>query len=116
MNIESLRALALSYPGVTEDIKWETHLCFCVGGKIFIITSPDEVPVRASIKVSEEDFDLLTSRIGIIQAPYLGKRQWVSIENIESFSPQEWEMYLKRSYDLIFAKLTKKLQQEILSA
>jgi len=41
MTIEDIQNICKKFPYVTEDIKWETHLCYCVGEKIFIITSPD---------------------------------------------------------------------------
>ena len=54
MNIEKLRGLCLSLPGVTEDIKWESDLCFSVAGKMFCGTSVD-VDSGASFKVTVED-------------------------------------------------------------
>ena len=46
MNIPELQQLCKALPGMTEDIKWENHLCFNVGGKMFLVTSPDNVPHR----------------------------------------------------------------------
>ncbi|WP_082022169.1 MmcQ/YjbR family DNA-binding protein [Flavihumibacter sp. ZG627] len=57
MIIDLIREICLSLPAVTEDIKWESHLCFNVGGKMFLISSPDEVPVNATFKVPEESFE-----------------------------------------------------------
>ena len=50
MTIDVIQAICAKLPAVTQDIKWENHVCFNVGGKMFMITSPDEVPVSASIK------------------------------------------------------------------
>jgi predicted DNA-binding protein (MmcQ/YjbR family) len=41
MEIEDLEKICKSFKGVTEDIKWEDHLCFNVGNKMFLITAPD---------------------------------------------------------------------------
>ena len=41
MTVEELREIALKLTGVTEDIKWQDHLCFSVGNKMFLVTSPD---------------------------------------------------------------------------
>ena len=113
MNIELLRGICKKLPGVTEDIKWENHLCFCVGGKIFIIIGIDEVPVTASFKVSEEDFDELTAKEGFSQAPYLAKRQWVFIDDVNRLSKKEWEQRIKIAYEIIKSKLPKKVQQNL---
>ena len=64
MTLEAIQQICKSFEEVTEDIKWEEHLCFNVGGKMFLITSPDLAPVTASFKVSAEDFDLLIEREG----------------------------------------------------
>ena len=56
MDIESLQAICNKFPGVTEDIKWENHLCFSIAGKMFCIASL-EVPLTCSLKVKDEDFE-----------------------------------------------------------
>ena len=113
MNIEQLQELASSYKAVTEDIKWENHLCFSVGAKMFLLTSPDEIPVSACFKVSEEDFDELFDRDGFRQAPHFAKRKWIYLDDINGLSNKEWEIYLQRSYESVVAKLTKKLRSEL---
>ena len=113
MNIETLQDICSKFAGVTEDIKWECHLCFCVAEKIFIITSPDDVPISASFKVSEEEFDELTERDGFKQAAHLAKRQWVRIDDINLMSKKEWEQRARNAYDLIKAKLPKKIQASL---
>jgi hypothetical protein len=62
MNIEELQSICRKLKGRTEDIKWENHLCFNISGKMFLITSPDSVPVSASFKVADEEFEELSSR------------------------------------------------------
>lgn len=113
MTLEALRQFCLSLPGVTEDIKWEEHLCFSVGEKLFIVTSPDAYPITASFKTTPELFEEYSAKEGFIQAPYFGKKQWLFIDNIERLPDDEWKMLLQTAYHLIFAKLTKKKQKEI---
>ena len=111
--IEEIREFCLSLKGTTEDIKWEHHLCFNVGGKMFLITSPDESPVSASFKTSEELFDTMSANPGCIPAPYMAKNKWIKIDDISRFSMKEWEEILTLSHQLIAQKLTKKLQKEL---
>ena len=113
MDIEVIQHICLGFKSVTQDIKWVNNLCFCVGEKIFCMASLDEVPTRASFKVSKEEFDELIARDGFIQAPYMARNQWVLVKDITLISEAEWKRLLKKSYDLIAAKLTKKMRQEI---
>lgn len=113
MTIEELQNICKQYPGMTEDIKWEDHLCFNVGGKMFLVTAPDAVPHSASLKVTDEDFDTLTQREGIIPAPYLARYKWVHIDDINRFTKKEWEHYSKLAYQLVHDKLPAKIRKEI---
>ena len=113
MTIEDLMHICQKLAGTTTDIKWENHLCFNVGEKIYLITSPDQVPPNASFKVKEEDFDKLSEREGINQARYFAKRQWVSVDNISRLSKEEWEKYIKNSHELVASKLTRKKRTEL---
>jgi predicted DNA-binding protein (MmcQ/YjbR family) len=113
MTIEDLMTICNRLTGVTTDIKWEDHLCFNVGQKIFLVTSPDNPPPTASFKVTEEEFDRLTEREGITQARYFAKRQWVAVDNIDRLNQGEWEYYLAESHRLVASKLTKKLRAEL---
>ena len=110
MTIEDLMGMCTSLNAVTTDIKWEDHLCFNLGGKMFLITSPDNFPPTASIKVTEEDFDLLTDREGISPASYLARYKWIALDDINRLSKTEWEKYISISYKLIASKLSKHLR------
>ena len=112
MNTERLRSYCLSFPGATEGIKWEDHLCFMVAEKIFLITGMEDSS-NVSIKVSDEDFELLSDREGIIPAPYMARNKWVAIENRNSLRPDEWKHFVLQSYEIIKSKLPKKVQQSL---
>jgi predicted DNA-binding protein (MmcQ/YjbR family) len=115
MTIAELREICLTFPAVTEDIKWGDHLCFNIGGKMFLVTAPDNVPVSASFKTSDEDFEILPNRPGFIPAPYMARNKWIFVDDIKRFSKKEWEKYMKQSYDLIVSKLPLRLQKEVAS-
>ncbi|MNY78894.1 hypothetical protein D3C86_2193160 [compost metagenome] len=63
--------------------------------------------------MDDDRFLELTDRAGIVPAPYLARAKWVKIEDMKAVSDAEAAQLLKRSYDIIFGKLTKKLQREI---
>lgn len=113
MVIEDIQNICKKFPLVTEDIKWETHLCYCIGEKIFIITSPDASPVNASFKVDDEDFAELMEKEGFIPAPYLARYKWIHVDNISRLSNKQWEEYLRKAYELVKAKLPTKKKKEL---
>jgi predicted DNA-binding protein (MmcQ/YjbR family) len=108
MDVEWLRGLCLSFPGVTEQIQWGSDLLFKVGGKMFAVTPLEPAPVWLSFKASPKNFAELTERPSIIPAPYLARAQWVALENKDALRPDELAQLLRDSYDMICAKLPKK--------
>jgi len=113
MTIEDLQAICQQLPGTTEDIKWDYHLCFNVGGKMYLITSPDEVPPSAFFCPTPESFEELTARPGFSIPKQLGRYGWVQVENISLLTPAEWQRYIGESHQRISAKLTLKLRRQL---
>lgn len=113
MTIEELQDICRELPAATEDIKWENDLCFCVGGKMFLVVGLNQVPTTASFKVTPEEFADLTNRPGFAPAPYLARHHWVLAENIQHLPAQEWARYARQSYELVVARLPKKAQQAL---
>jgi predicted DNA-binding protein (MmcQ/YjbR family) len=113
VSVEEIRKICLSFRGVTEDIKWENHLCFNIGDKMFVVTSPDNVPQTASFKASDEDFLELTSRKGFIPAPYLARYKWVFVEDIGLMNKKQWQTCLRSAYELIAEKLPKAKKKQL---
>ena len=109
MNVEILRKICLSLPGATESIKWENDLVFSVADKMFCVTSFEE-PFKCSFKVPDEQFEELSVKEGFVPAPYLARAKWVLVSNQSNLSKQEWEGFVKQSYELIVRKLTRKQQ------
>ena len=112
MNIEEIQMYCKSLPAVTEDIKWGNDLVFSVGGKMFCVIGLEQSPTTASFKVSDEEFDEISSRSGFKPAPYVAKYKWVFIDDITKMKKREWEKYLKQSYELVKDKLSPKLKKQ----
>ena len=112
MDIETLGDFCRSLPAVTEDIKWGHDLCFSIGGKMFFVISL-EPPHTFSFKVSDEDFEELSTRDGFIPAPYMARHKWVYAEKPSKVKQKEGEKFIKESYELVKAKLTKKLRDSL---
>jgi predicted DNA-binding protein (MmcQ/YjbR family) len=113
MTIEEIQALCEKLKGVTLDIKWEDHLCFNIGGKMFLVTAPDHVPVSASLKVSDDDFEILPQKEGIMPAPYMARHKWIYLDDINRFSRKQWENYILLAYSIVASKLPLKTQRSL---
>jgi predicted DNA-binding protein (MmcQ/YjbR family) len=114
MDFDAAKDLCRSFPGCTEDIKWDHDTVFSVGGKMFAVTNAAGPAEGFSFKVDDERFLELTDRPGIIPAPYLARAKWVYVSAQAQIDDLEVSALLRRSHELIFAKLTRKLQREIL--
>jgi predicted DNA-binding protein (MmcQ/YjbR family) len=115
MNIDQLRKICLSFPGVKEQIQWGDDLLFKAGGKMFAITPLEPARLWLSLKADPEEFTELTERPGIIPAPYLARAKWVAIETSETLPQSEVAALLKKSYDLVVAKLSKATRESLSS-
>ena len=107
MTLDKLRDLCLSFPGATEGLKWEDHICFMVGEKIFCMSTERG---GVSFKVSPEEFEEMTERNGIVPTPYMARNKWITIQHFNGLKPKEWEQFVTRSYEIIRSKLPKKVQ------
>jgi predicted DNA-binding protein (MmcQ/YjbR family) len=112
MDIEVLRSVCLSFPAVTEEVKWGNDLCFCVGEKMFCVTSL-EPPHTFSFKVPDSEFDELSATEGFKPAPYLARAKWVLVTDSSKLNKGDLTNYLRQSYHLIKAKLTKKQRKDL---
>jgi len=116
MNVDWLREVCLSFPGATEQIQWGNDLLFKVGGKMFAITPLEPASVFLSFKTSPETFVELTERVDIIPAPYLARAQWVALQTKDALPAEELARLLRESYDMVFAKLPRKVRGTAIAA
>ena len=116
MDLDWLREICLSLPGATEQILWGNDLVFKVGGKMFAAAALEPGDVCLAFKCSDEDFAELVERVGIIPAPYAARAYWVALESESALRRGEVENFLRQAHALIFAKLSKRRQGEILAA
>ena len=113
MHIDELRELCLSFPGATEQTVWEGDLTFKVANKMFAHTVLEVAPVWLSFKCSPENFAEFTERPGIIPAPYLARASWVALESHQAMDHAEAQLLLRNSYDLVLAKLPRRIRESI---
>src|SRR5579872_3969077 len=105
MNIDAVRKHCLSFPHTTEKLQWGETLCFKVGPKLFATMSLDAVPPTLCFKCSPERFAELTEIEGIVPAPYVGRYNWVLLENLDVLPTRDIEDLLAESYEMVVSKI-----------
>lgn len=117
MQPDQLLGLVQHWPGVEHDIKWGHDLVFTVGGKMFVVTATEGNPQGAlSFKVEDERFLEFTDRAGFRPAPYLARAKWVQVEDSRKLNGKELHALIRRSYELVRSRLTRKLQKQLTDA
>ncbi|HVE61415.1 MAG TPA: MmcQ/YjbR family DNA-binding protein [Chitinophagaceae bacterium] len=111
MDIDQLRSYCLSLPAVVEDIKWGNDLVFSVGAKMFCVAGL-ETPLKFSFKVKDEEFEEMSNSEGFMPAPYMARAKWVLVTK-PTLSKKQYEHHIKQSYQLVKARLTRKIKTEL---
>ena len=113
MNADQLGEICLSLPAASVNVQWEDDRVYKVGGKMFACSGLHKDSLF-SFKVDEHRFLELTDLPGVRPAPYLARARWVQIDPSEcALDDAEIEDLVRQSYELVFGKLTKKLQREL---
>lgn len=116
INIEEFREYCLSKKGVTESFPFDEHtLVFKVLGKMFALTGLERKPSQVNLKCDpERAIELREEYDGIIIPGYhMSKKLWNTII-FDSRLPKELVFELiDHSYDLVVAKLPKKLRETL---
>jgi len=116
MNIEEFRDYCLSKKGATESFPFDDHtLVFKVMGKMFALSGLERKPTQINLKCDpERSVSLREEYDGLIFSGYhMSGLHWNTII-IENRVPDALIFELiDHSYDLVVAKLTKKLKAEL---
>ncbi len=111
MDSSVLEKLCADWPGVSSSIKWDDDLVFSVAGKMFVILclhGPDRG--RLSFKVEPERFLELSDQAGMMPAPYIARALWITVIEPQRFGDVALAAHVRKSYALVRAKLSKKIQ------
>ena len=96
-------------PHATADIKWGADYVYSIGGRMFAVAfQSDTHGTFVSFKVDDDLFLSMTAREGIIPAPYLARARWVQVTDLDQVSSVELKALIRRSYELVSMKLTRK--------
>jgi len=115
MNIEELRDYCNSKKGVEEGFPFgPEHIVFKVMGKVFLIASIDEHPLRFNAKCDPEKAVELRERYACVVPGYhMNKKHWNSIIADGSVNVGLLQEWITHSYDLIVNKLPRQQQQQM---
>jgi predicted DNA-binding protein (MmcQ/YjbR family) len=112
MTREAIRAFCLAMPRVTEKFQFH-HAAFQIGGKSFAMLNLEVEGFPLAFKCTPEEFAELIEIPGVIQAPYLARRQWVALTEFDTLPAGELKAWLTRAREVMISKLPKKLQAEL---
>jgi predicted DNA-binding protein (MmcQ/YjbR family) len=114
MHQAALRRLTAAWPAVSAEVKWVDDLVFMVDGKMFCalcLRGPEKG--KLAFKVESGRFLELTDRPGFRPAPYLARAHWVALDDPRVVPGDELRALIRRAYELVLAKLSKKRQREL---
>lgn len=113
MNIEEARIIALSLPGVTEDMPFgDDNVVFRIEGKIFMCLMLTSVDAHFAIKLTPERNELLrATNEHVTPAWHWNKKHWSDIY-YEHFDERQIKEWIEESYALVVSKLPKALREK----
>jgi len=115
MNRDEFNAFCASLPQTTHVIQWGNADVWKVGGKVFGICGWNDGRDAFTFKVSDIAFEVLQDQPGIRPAPYLASRgmKWLQHYDAPGLPDDQLRDHIHMSYDMVVAKLTKKLRADL---
>lgn len=117
MDLETFRSHCLGLEGVTEEMPFgETTLVYKVLGKMFALTDIDSFS-SINLKCQPEEAVELRERYPAVQPGYhMNKQHWNTILMDYSIADKLLLQWTKNSYELVVAKMPKKLREGLQNA
>ena len=114
MNVPAVKKFCAALPHATGDIKWGADQVYSIGGRMFCVAYVNpQNNATVSFKVDDDLFLSFTDRAGFIPAPYMARAKWVQVIDLNKVADSELKALIRRSYELVAMKLTKKLRAEL---
>jgi predicted DNA-binding protein (MmcQ/YjbR family) len=112
---DDLRGRCLDLPGTTEEFPFRPGLSvFKVSGKVFALVPLEDRPLRISLKCEPGLAEQLRATYAAIRPGYhLNKRHWNTVAVDGSLPDRLVLDLIEDSYDLVVAKLPKKVQAQL---
>jgi predicted DNA-binding protein (MmcQ/YjbR family) len=115
MDLEELSDFVGSLPGAAEEQPFGPNVdVFKVGGKIFAILSPDDIPGAISLKCDPVEAEELRDRFAAVTPGYhLNKRHWNTVILDGSIPDELVRAMVARSYGSVVAGLPRSVREQI---
>ena len=116
MTREEYDAFCVGLTGAHHVVQWGDASVWKVAGRVFAIGGwSGSAEFGVTFKCSETSFAILKDMPGIRPAPYLASRglTWLQRTDDRSLSDADLGDYLRRSYALVAAGLSRKKQREL---
>lgn len=117
MDVKSYNAFCKKLPHTSYVVQWGGAHVWKVAGKVFAIGgwNDEDEQLFITFKCSDMSYDMLKDMPGCRPAPYLASRgmKWIQHYGEPGLSDDSLKEHIKVSYDMIVAKLTKKMRAEL---
>ncbi len=115
MTRDDFNAFCKSLKQTTHVVQWGNADVWKVGDKVFAVCGWEVDDPAFTFKASDIAYEVLQDQPGIRPAPYLASRgmKWLQVYAEPGLSDDELKEHLVMSYDMVVAKLTKKLRAEL---
>lgn len=115
MDRERFNQFCAGLKATSHVVQWGNSEVWKVGGKVFAICGWAQDVDAFTFKVTPLAYEVLSDMPGLRPAPYLASRgmKWIQHYAPPGLSDTELEAHFMVSYDLVVAKLTKKLRAEL---
>ena len=112
MTNDAIRRHCLSLPHTTEVVRWEGHLLFKVGGKMFAMIELDGH--SCSLKCSPERYAELVEMADILPTSHnMWKYNWVSLESLDALPDAELRDRLTEAHAIVRDGLPAKVKAQL---
>ncbi|SDW20305.1 MmcQ/YjbR family DNA-binding protein [Litoreibacter albidus] len=115
MTRDEFNAFCAALPATNHVVQWGNSDVWKVGPKVFAMCGWNDGKDAFTFKVSDIAWEILPDMPGLRPAPYLASRgmKWIQHYEAPGLSDTELKAHLTASYDMVKAKLTKKLRTEL---
>ena len=117
MTLDEYNAYCKSFAHADHAVQWGGGHVWKLAGKVFAIAGWQEKGSDPFVKFkcSRLSDELLQQQAGCRPAPYLASRGmlWIQRTSREALNDNDLKSYLRESYRLVAAGLTKKLRAEL---
>ena len=110
MTYDEFNRFCSKLPVTSTVVQWGGSHVWKVGGKVFAVGGWADKAPAFTFKVSPLAFEILREQPGLRPAPYLASRgmTWIQQFSKPGLSDRELKAYLRASFDLVAAGLSKK--------